>query len=151
MKKILIITYYWPPKGGVGVQRWLKLTKYLYQNHYKPIIYTPENGVSPLQDKSLLNYIPSDLTILKHKIIEPQKFLSFLGLSKPGSDILLKKPNNIFGRFLIWLRANLFIPDSRFLWIKPSIKFCLMVLLLYSLAIIDTITIAKKNFKEAAT
>jgi hypothetical protein len=27
--KVLIITYYWPPAGGPGVQRWLKFVKYL--------------------------------------------------------------------------------------------------------------------------
>ena len=54
MKKILIITYYWPPKGGVGVQRWLKLTKYLMKHNYRPIIYTPDGGVSPLVDESLI-------------------------------------------------------------------------------------------------
>ena len=73
MKKILIITYYWPPKGGVGVQRWLKLTKYLISNNYRPIIYTPDGGVSPLEDESLINSIPAGLEIIKRKIFEPQK------------------------------------------------------------------------------
>ena len=123
MKKILIITYYWPPKGGVGVQRWLKLTKYLCRSHYKPIIYTPQNGVSPLQDESLLQSVSSDLTILKKKIFEPQKILSYFFNNKPTADVLLKKNNSLFARFLIWLRSNLFIPDSRCLWIKPSIRF----------------------------
>ena len=79
MKKVLIITYYWPPKGGVGVQRWLKLTKYLYKYNYKPIIYTPENGTTPLSDKSLLDSVPLELKVLKNRIFEPQALFPFLG------------------------------------------------------------------------
>ena len=123
MKKILIITYYWPPKGGVGVQRWLKLTKYLCKYNYKPIIYTPLNGVAPLQDHSLLKDVSSELTILKNKIFEPQKILSFFIKKKPSSDVLIKKTKSFLGFVLLWLRANLFVPDSRCLWIKPSIRF----------------------------
>lgn len=51
-KKILIITYYWPPAGGPGVQRWLKFAKYLPENNWEPIIYTPENPSYPLLDES---------------------------------------------------------------------------------------------------
>jgi len=123
MKKILIITYYWPPKGGVGVQRWLKLTKYLHKYNYKPIIYTAENGITPLEDNSLANTIPTDLEILKKKIFEPQKLLTFFNKKKPKSDLLIKQKNSVLNKILIWFRANFFIPDSRCFWIKPSIKF----------------------------
>jgi len=136
MKKILIITYYWPPKGGVGVQRWLKLTKYLCHNHYKPIIYTPQDGISPLQDYNLLNSISPELTIIKKKIFEPQKILSWFVKNKPTSDILIKKSNSLFAQFLIWLRSNLFIPDSRCLWIKPSIRFLTNYLTKHSVDVI---------------
>ena len=123
MKKILIITYYWPPKGGVGVQRWLKLTKYLMKHNYRPIIYTPDGGVSPLVDESLINYIPSSLEIIKRKIFEPQKILGVFTQKPPSSDILVKKRPSFFSKILIWLRANLFVPDSRSTWIKPSVRF----------------------------
>ena len=123
MKKILIISYYWPPKGGVGVQRWLKLTKYLCKHNYKPVIYTPKNGIVPLKDTSLLEDVSSELTILKLKIFEPQRILSFFGKKKPSSDILIKKTKSFLGLLLLWLRANLFVPDSRCLWIKPSVRF----------------------------
>ena len=128
MKKVLIITYYWPPKGGVGVQRWLKLTKYLYKYNYKPIIYTPENGTTPLSDKSLLDSVPLELKVLKNRIFEPQALFPFLGKRSPDSDVLIKKNNSFLNKFLIWFRANFFIPDSRCLWIKPSIKFLLKYL-----------------------
>ena len=123
MKKVLIITYYWPPKGGVGVQRWLKLTKYLCKYNYSPIIYTPDNGVTPLRDNSLLESIPAGLQVLKNKIFEPQNIFSFFTKKKPNSDVLVKTKNSLFNRLLVWLRANFFIPDSRVFWIKPSVKF----------------------------
>ena len=53
LKKVLIITYYWPPSGGAGVQRWLKFTKYLPEAGWEPVIFTPENPDFDLQDESL--------------------------------------------------------------------------------------------------
>jgi len=123
MKKVLIITYYWPPKGGVGVQRWLKLTKYLIEHNLELIVYTPENGGSVIEDKSLLNTIPADLKVLKRKIFEPQKITRMFTGKPPSADILLKKNNGIFQSLILWIRANFFIPDTRCFWISPSIKF----------------------------
>ena len=123
MKKVLIITYYWPPKGGVGVQRWLKLAKYLSQTDYKPIIYTPKNGVTPLDDNTLLDAIPDNIEILKRRIFEPQQLFKIFTKKRPASDILVKQKSSVFHKLLIWLRANLFIPDSRCFWIQPSINF----------------------------
>ena len=53
MKKVLIITYYWPPAGGPGVQRWLKFVKYLPEFNIQPIVYCPENPLYPTLDSSL--------------------------------------------------------------------------------------------------
>ena len=125
MKKILIITYYWPPKGGVGVQRWLKLTKYLARSGYKPIVYTAKDGVVPLRDDTLLDDIDPNVHVIKKNIFEPQKIFSFFRKQTLVSDVLIKKSSNLLDKILIWIRANLFIPDSRFLWIKPSIRFLL--------------------------
>ena len=77
MKKVLIITYYWPPQGGVGVQRWLKLSKYLLKYDYEPIIYTQSQGISSLEDPTLLSDVPNGLKMIRSKILEPQKILSF--------------------------------------------------------------------------
>jgi len=123
MKKILIITYYWPPQGGVGVQRWLKFSKYLSKYNYEPVIYTQSKGVSPLVDNSLSKSIPSQVKVLRKSVFEPQKIFSFFTKKKITSDFLIKKKYSLFNRFLVWLRANFFIPDSRYFWIKPSIKF----------------------------
>lgn len=70
--KVLIITYYWPPSGGAGVQRWLKFVKYLYKNNgFEPIVYTPANPEFPAVDNTLLDEVPDDITILKTPIWEP--------------------------------------------------------------------------------
>ena len=78
-KKVLIITYYWPPAGGSGVQRWLKFVKYLRDFNIEPIVYTVDNPSYPILDKSLESEIPKDLEILKQPIFEPNSILSFFG------------------------------------------------------------------------
>ena len=72
MKKVLIITYYWPPSAGAGVQRWLKFSKYLPKFNWKPIIYTPENPYFHLKDSDLNKDVSSDLDVWKKNIWEHQ-------------------------------------------------------------------------------
>lgn len=71
MKKVLIITYYWPPSGGSGVQRWVKFAKYLPQNGWQPVIYTPDNPELSVIDRTLEDDIPEEAVILKQPILEP--------------------------------------------------------------------------------
>ena len=59
MKKVLVITYYWPPSGGPGVQRILKFCKYLPHFGWEPIVLTVENGEYPNIDHSLLDEVES--------------------------------------------------------------------------------------------
>ena len=65
MKRVLIITYYWPPTGGSGVQRWVKFAKYLPDEGWQPVIYTPENPEQLAVDTSLEAEIPSEAEIIK--------------------------------------------------------------------------------------
>ena len=123
MKKILIITYYWPPKGGVGVQRWLKLAKYLSREGYDITIYTAKDGETSLEDNALSKSVPSELTVIERKIFEPQKLFSLFGKKKFSSDFLLAKKKNLFKRILFWIRANFFVPDARAFWVKPSSRY----------------------------
>jgi len=128
MKKVLIITYYWPPSGGAGVQRWLKFTKYLRDYGWEPIIYTPENPESPNNDSSLEKDIPKKLTVVKTKIWEPYNFYKVFVGQKKGDKINAafltesKKPKK-FEKIAVWIRGNFFIPDARKFWVKPSIKY----------------------------
>jgi glycosyltransferase involved in cell wall biosynthesis len=128
MKKVLIITYYWPPSGGAGVQRWLKFVKYLREFGWEPIVYTPKNPEAPAIDNSLLKDIPSNLTVIKQPIWEPYNlYKNFIG-QKKGEKINAgflseKKKNGLAEKISVWIRGNWFIPDARKFWIKPSIEF----------------------------
>lgn len=127
-KKVLIITYYWPPGGGAGVQRWLKFVKYLNQFGWQPVVYTPENGEMPVLDASLESDIPSGTLVIRKPIWEPYDFYKKLVGAKKGEKINTgfltenKRPG-FKEKLAVWLRGNLFIPDARKFWIKPSIAF----------------------------
>ena len=82
MKKVLIITYYWSPSGGPGVQRWLKFVKYLRNFGIEPIVYIPENPTYPIIDKNIGDDLPKNITILKKKIIEPYSLASLVSKDK---------------------------------------------------------------------
>ena len=127
MKKVLIITYYWPPAGGPGVQRWLKFVKYLPDYNIQPIVYIPENPTYPIIDEGLVNEVSTQAIILKNKIIEPYQLASvFSKKSTKGISsgiIPNQKKQNFIQKLLLIVRGNLFIPDARILWVKPSIKY----------------------------
>ena len=134
-KRVLIITYYWPPAGGGGVMRWLKMSNYLYRDtDWVPIIYTPENAGYLVVDESLEKEVEKGIEVLKYPILEPNNFLSALGLKKFKSNVASggvgknKGGNSKLEKFLIWFRSNFFIPDARMLWIKPSVKYLTKVL-----------------------
>ena len=80
-KKALIITYYWPPAGGPGVQRWLKFVKYLPDYGIEPIVYCPENPNYPIIDNSLSSEVSNNITVLKQPIKEPYRFAKLLSKS----------------------------------------------------------------------
>jgi len=127
MKKVLIISYYWPPAGGGGVQRWLKMSKYLPEFGVQPIIYTPENGEAPVIDESLLDEIHPDIEVVKHPIWEPYNlYKRFTGKKKDQkvySGFINEGKISWTQKLSVFIRGNLFIPDARKFWIKPSIKF----------------------------
>ncbi|MCA6421779.1 MAG: glycosyltransferase family 4 protein [Flavobacterium sp.] len=126
-KKLLIITYYWPPAGGPGVQRWLKFVKYLPEFNIQPIVYIPENPTYPIIDNGLQSEVSDKAIIIKNKIFEPYGLASFFGKSKTkkiSSGIIPnQKKQSFLEKTLLWVRGNLFIPDARFLWVKPSVKY----------------------------
>ena len=122
--KVLIITYYWPPAGGSGVQRWLKFVKYLRDFDVEPVVYTVDNPEYALTDETLQNEIPENIEILKQSILEPNNLLSKLKSKQKDTSVGFLNPNPSFiEKKLHYIRANYFIPDSRKYWIKPSIKY----------------------------
>ena len=126
MKKVLIITYYWPPAGGPGVQRWLKFVKYLRDYSFEPIVYVPENPHYPIEDASLLKEVPKDIKIYSQPLFEPygiSKFLSRKKTKRISSGIIQTKNQSFLEKAMLWVRGNFFIPDARKHWVKPSVKY----------------------------
>lgn len=128
MKRVLIITYYWPPAGGSGVQRWLKYSKYLPENGWKPIIYTPENPELPARDESMAAEIHPDTEVLKRPILEPYQWYKWLTGRKESVNVGFIRsasdgPESRLEKLSRWVRGNFFIPDARVFWVRPSVRF----------------------------
>ncbi len=127
LKKVLIITYYWPPAGGPGVQRWLKFAKYLPSFGIQPIIYTPENPTYPLLDQGLESEVTNQVIVIKTKIKEPYGLAGIFSKKRTkslSSGIIPHQPKQtLMERSMLWVRGNLFIPDARVGWVKPSVDF----------------------------
>ncbi|SFD68312.1 Glycosyl transferases group 1 [Algibacter lectus] len=125
--KVLIISYYWPPAGGPGVQRWLKFVKYLPDFNVEPIVYIPENPNYPLVDESLIAEVSKDVTIIKQPISEPYKLAGLF--SKKSSSTISKgiipeqKTQSFIEKAMLYIRGNFFIPDARKSWVKPSVAY----------------------------
>lgn len=128
MKRVLIITYYWPPSGGSGVQRWLKMSKYLPEYGWQPVIYTTKNAEYPIIDHTLEKDVSPEAEIIRRPIFEPYNFYKrFLGINKQervkvgfASE---SKKTGWKENLSVWIRGNLFIPDARCWWVKPSVRY----------------------------
>ena len=120
MKKVLIITYYWPPSGGAGVQRWLKFSKYLPEFGCQPVILTvDERQASYAQtDYSLLQEVSPDLKVFKTKTFEPYNLYRKLTNKKeiPYGGFSNQKKITLFEKLSRFVRGNFFIPDPRKGW-----------------------------------
>ncbi|MAW93832.1 MULTISPECIES: glycosyl transferase family 1 [unclassified Leeuwenhoekiella] len=127
MKKALIICYYWPPAGGPGVQRWLKFVKYLRDFDIEPVVYVPQNPHYPIKDESLVAEIPEGIEVIKQPVFEPYALAS--AFSKKSTEqlssgiIKAEEKQSVVQKLMLFVRGNLFIPDARKFWIKPSVRF----------------------------
>lgn len=129
MKRVLIISYYWPPTGGSGVQRWVKFAKYLPEEDWQPVIYTPENPEQLAVDASLEAEVPSEAEVIRTRITEPyalyKKVLRRSGHSKEAVEVNPVNAQNksFLQKAAMWVRGNFFRPDPRCLWIRPSVRY----------------------------
>ena len=125
LKRLLIITYYWPPTGGSGVQRWVKFSKYLPEFGWQPVVYTPENPEQLARDESLLNDIPACAEVIKTHISEPYELYRRLTGGKAGQEVnpVNAQRKTWKQRLSLWIRGNCFIPDPRVGWVRPSVRF----------------------------
>ena len=125
LKRLLIITYYWPPTGGSGVQRWVKFSKYLPEFGWQPVVYTPENPEQLARDESLLKDIPACAEVIKTHISEPYELYRRLTGGKAGQEVnpVNAQRKTWKQRLSLWIRGNCFIPDPRVGWVRPSVRF----------------------------
>lgn len=126
MKRVLIITYYWPPSGGSGVQRWVKFAKYLPQEGWQPVVYTPENPELTTVDTSLEAEIPASVEVLRTPIVEPYDlYRKLMGKSASKKEVtpITSGKKSLKQRIMLWVRANLFVPDPRVSWVRPSVRY----------------------------
>ncbi len=126
MKKVLIITYYWPPNGGTGVQRWMHFSRYLKEFGWDVTVFTPVNAESAVSDPELLHLV-SGIKVYTSKIWEPFDIYRKITGKKKSQRIqtgFLQEKKKLFSleKFSLWVRANVFIPDAKMFWIRPAIK-----------------------------
>ncbi|MDX9780372.1 MAG: glycosyltransferase [bacterium] len=125
MKRVLIITYYWPPAGGPGVQRVLKFAKYLPGYGWEPLILTVKDGEYPARDVSLLDEVPQNLPLFRTRTREPftlyKKWTGKSGEAIPVAVLAQKKPG-LRNALAAYVRMNLFIPDAKKGWIPFALR-----------------------------
>lgn len=126
MKKVLIITYYWPPSGGAGVQRWLKFAKYLPEFGWQPIILTvdPSYATYPQRDESLASEIDPGCLIYTTKSFELYNLYKFLSGKKevPYGGFANEVKEGWLQKVSKFVRGNFLLPDPRRGWNKYAVK-----------------------------
>lgn len=126
MKKILFLSYYWPPSGGPGVQRALKFNKYFPNFNIKSTLITVDETKAsyPLIDESLSKEVSDDLKLIRTNSFEPLSFYKKLNKKKeiPYSGFVNMDKNTLFQKISRFIRGNFFIPDARVGWVKYAFK-----------------------------
>ncbi len=126
-KKILIISYYWPPSGGVGVQRWMNYSLQLKNRDWEPIVFTPENPQFEVKDLKLADKV-HEIPVVKLPIWEPFNLFHKITGNRERKNVqqglVIEKSLPAFAdRLFVWIRGNLLLPDPRVFWVRKSIKF----------------------------
>ncbi len=129
---ILIITYYWPPSGGVGVQRWMNFAIQLKKRGWNPIVLTPQNPYFAIRDEELAEKVKK-IPIYKIPIWEPFDLFHKLTGNRDRKNVqqglvLEKKNKSLKTKLVVWIRGNLFIPDPRIFWLKVASKKALEII-----------------------
>ncbi len=126
MKKVLIISYYFPPAGGPGVQRVLKFVKYLRDYNWEPVVLTVDKGAFPNVDESLISEIPPEIKIIRTKTLNPfgiyAKFSGVKEHKAASVGLLTERKMSVREKISRWIRANVFIPDARIGWYPYAVR-----------------------------
>lgn len=116
--RALLIAYAFPPVGGAGVQRMLKLAKYLPDHGVTPRVLTVENPSVPVLDPSLLEELPSGIAIERARTLEPGYAAKAVAWrAEAGGPATL--PNRVTKAASHLLRAAL-VPDPQVLWLPGA-------------------------------
>lgn len=127
MGKVLIVTYYWPPSGGAGVQRWLKFSKYLPGQGWEPVILTvdPKYASYPQKDPGLLKEVPGNIEVIRTKAMT-ELFSAYKHLTGkkevPYGGFVNESNPGFTQKLLRFIRGNLFLPDARKGWNRFALK-----------------------------
>jgi len=128
MRKVLIITYYFPPAGGAGVQRTLKFVKYLRDSSWEPVVLTAQNADYPVRDESLQQEVPVGVAVHRAPLFEPYKlYRRFTGKSIDQSTDMAtlsaspERQRRWSERISEFIRAGFFVPDARIFWLWPAV------------------------------
>lgn len=123
-KRVLIITYYFPPAGGAGVQRTLKFVKYLRDFGWEPVVLTARNADYPAYDPTLEAEVPANVKVYRSRIIEPYwLYRKLTGRSaNESTDIATlslddSHQQKLGERISQWVRSAVFVPDARIGWL----------------------------------
>lgn len=127
MKKVLFLTYYWPPSGKASLHWPLKMIKYLPEFGWKPAVLTVEDESFMQKDDSMTSEIAPELKVIKTKSIEPFEFYKiFTGKGKDAqlvaSETISKENKSLTHSISLWIRMNLFIPDARIGWYPFAVR-----------------------------
>ncbi|MFM9007337.1 MAG: glycosyltransferase, partial [Bacteroidota bacterium] len=126
LKKLLVISYYWPPAGGAGVQRCLKFVRHLPEFGYEPIVITVDDRAAtyPVTDPTLQSDIPAGVRVIRTKSFEPLSVLSRLVGKEnvPYGGFANTRKESRVQRLLRWVRGNFFIPDARKGWVSYALQ-----------------------------
>jgi glycosyltransferase involved in cell wall biosynthesis len=127
MKKVLFVTYYWPPSGKASIHWPLKIIKHLPSFGWQPSVLTVDEDTFSQKDETFSNEISSETKVVRAKSIEPfDIYRKLIGKSKEdqliASETISIKNKSFSHRLSIWIRMNLFIPDARVGWYFPAVK-----------------------------
>lgn len=127
MKKVLFISYYWPPSGKASLHWPLKIIKHLPSFGWLPTVLTVSEDTFSQKDETFSKEISDEVKVIRAKSYEPfDIYKRFTGKGKDdqliASETISKKNNNLAHRLAIWMRMNLFIPDARVGWYFPAVK-----------------------------
>lgn len=125
-RRVLLVSYHFPPVGGAGVQRPAKFVRYLPEFGWDVTVLQAENPSVPLIDPSLLDELPPDTVLVKARTLEPGYAAKAAAGAGPGGG----KPG-IGGRVKRMIRSAASIalqPDPQILWYPAARRAGLKVL-----------------------